>query len=209
MIRLNSALLALVGAFAGTYAPFQAIRLQPHSSGVLVAASDQGRITAFGFDPKGSADESCNLLAGPELLRACSGIKSAERDVAITEDTATVTTYRKNGNHEVKSFPISQASTPFPPLDQAVAICIRRWGAAPATSATAGRYDSLYLEQALKTVSHLCESMVISGFDGGPLRLQSEALDLMILIMPQTAEPIPPLPDWIQQFASPQGEPAS
>lgn len=201
MIRLNSALLALVGAFAGTYAPFQAVRLQPHAGGVLAAASDQGRITAFGFDPRGHADGACNLLPGPELLRACAGIKSAEREVAIDGDTAAVTTFRKNGNHEVKRFPAPQAAAPFPPLDQAVAACVRRWGATPAVSATAGRYDSAYLERALKTVSHLCDSLVLSGFDGGPLRLQSEALELLILVMPQTAAPIPPLPEWILQFA--------
>jgi hypothetical protein len=201
MIRLNSALLALVGAFAGTYAPFQAIRLQPHSKGVLAVASDEGRITALGFDPRGQADQPCNLIPSPELLRACSGLKSAEREVALDATQATVTTYRKNGNHEVKTFPITRSSAPFPPIDQALTVCVRTWGAAPATSSTAGRYRTTYLERALRTAGHLCESLVISGYDGGPLRLQSETLELLILVMPQTAEPIPPLPDWLLQFA--------
>ena len=44
-------------------------------------------------------------------------------------------------------------------------------------------------------------SLVLSAFDGGPLRLQGEGLELMILVMPQTAEPIPPIPDWVLRFS--------
>jgi len=202
MLRLNSALVALAGAFTGTYAPFQAIHLQPHAGGVLVASSDHGRVSALAFDRQGRADESCDLLASSELLRSCSGIKTAERELSLEGDTLSVTTYRKKAAHEVKTFPLQRASAPFPPLDQAVAACVRHWGAAPTLSRTAGRYDSAYLEKALKAAGHLCDSLVLSSFDGGPLRLQSDTLELVILVMPQTAAPIPPLPDWLERFAA-------
>lgn len=202
MLQFNSALLALAGAFTGPYAPYQAVHIQPHANGVLVAASDQGRVSMLGYDRRGQGDETCNLLPGADLLKACAGIKSAERDVRIEDDEAAVTTYRKTAGNEVKRFPILRATAPFPPLDRAVSACIQRWGATPAASATAGRYATAYLEKAVKSAGHLCESLVLSGFDGGPLRLHGESLDIMILVMPQTAEPVPPLPQWVQDFAA-------
>lgn len=202
MLQFNSALLALAGAFTGPYAPYQSVHLQPHLQGVLVAASDGGKVSMLGYDAKGRGDQACDILVSPDLLRACAGIKSAERDVRIDGDTAAVTTYRKTTSSEVKRFPISYATAPFPPLDRAVSACIQRWSATPALSSTAGRYDTLYLEKAIKSAGHLCESLVLSAFDGGPLRLHGEGLDVMILVMPQTAQPVPPLPQWVQDFAA-------
>lgn len=202
MLQFNSALLALAGAFTGPWAPYQAVHLQSHRGGVLVAASDGGKVSMLGYDAKGRADESRDILAAPDLLRACAGIKTAERDVRIDGESALVTTYRKTTSAETKEFPIAPATAPFPPLDRALAACIARWSAAPSLSATAGRYDTYYLEKAIKTAGHLCDSLVLSAFDGGPLRLQGEGLDVLILVMPQTAEPVPPLPQWVQDFAA-------
>lgn len=200
MLQFNSALLAAAGLFVGNFTPYQAIHVQPHNQGVLVAASDHGRVTALGFDPAGRGDEVCDLIADDKLLQACKGIKSAERDVRLEDSRAIVTTYRKTTS-ESKEFPILRASTPFPPIDQAVAACVQRWSATPELTATAGRYDATYLEQAVKAAGLLCDSLVLSAFDGGPLRLQGEGLELMILVMPQTAEPIPPIPDWVLRFS--------
>ena len=41
----------------------------------------------------------------------------------------------------------------------------------------------------------------MSAFDGGPMRLQTDRGNVVILVMPQTAEPIPPIPDWLINFA--------
>lgn len=201
MLQFNSAILAAAGLFTGTYAPYQAIHIEPMNPGVLVAASDQGRVSAIGFDHRGQGDESFDLLPSKELLAACSGIKSAERDIRIEGNAAVVTTYRKVAANEAKEFPIHRAMTPFPPLAEALAACVERWGATPTLSATAGRYSSAMLERAIKAASHLNDSIVISAFDGGPLRLQGDKLELCILLMPQTAEPLPGIPEWILKFA--------
>lgn len=200
MLQFNSALLAAAGLFVGSFSPYQSVHIQPHLDGVLVAASDHGRITALGFDPAGKGDEVCDLIADDKLLQACKGIKSAERDIRIEEQRAIVTTYRK-GSNEAKEFAILRSSAPFPPLEQAVAACVRRWSATPELTATAGRYDAHYLERAIKAAGFLCDSLVLSAFDGGPLRLQGEGLELMILVMPQTAEPVPAIPEWAIRFS--------
>ena len=202
MLQFNSAVLAAAGSFCGRYAPFQAVRLTPHAGGVLAAATDEGKALALAFDPAGRADESCDLLPSNELLRACAGIKSAERDVRIEESAALVTTYRKTASDEVRQYPIQRSLSPFPAIDSLLTVALDYWGAMPASSDTAGRYNSAYLEKAIKTSSFLNSSLVLSAFDGGPLRLQNNAGTLCILIMPQTAEAIPPVPDWIQSFAA-------
>lgn len=201
MVQFNSALLALAGLFVGAYAPYQAVHIRPHAGGVLVASTNQGQVSFLGYDPNGSADESCNIVACDKLLAACAGIKSAERDVFIEDGRATVTTYYKAADNKKKEFPVLYSSVPFPPLASAVQACVDRWSATPATTATAGRYASSFLLDAIKAVSGCGDSITLSAFDGGPLRLQSDTLDMLILVMPQTAEPIPPLPDWVCSFA--------
>ena len=201
MLRFNSALLAIAGGFTGPYAPFQSIHVEPASGGgVIVVASDGGKVTAIGYDPRGVADEHANLLPSADVLAACKGLKGAEREVTIDGLSATVTTYRKTKS-ESKELLILRSSEPFPPIQQALAACIATWGTTPTSSATAGRYQSRYLEKALKAASSCGESVVLSAFDGGPLRLHVDGLELMVLVMPQTAEPIPSLPDWAVNFA--------
>lgn len=201
MLQFNSALLTIAGMFAGPCAPFQSIHIQPHSNGVLVASSDQGRVAFLGFDSCGVADETCDIIPEAGLLRACTGIKSADRDVLIEGDSARVTTYRKTASNEVKEFHVLRSSLPFPPIQAAIDACIQRWSATPDVSATAGRYASPILTEAVRAASSCSDSIVLSAFDGGPLRIQCEALDMLILVMPQTAEPIPALPDWVCSFA--------
>lgn len=201
MLLFNSALLAAVGAFTGAYAPYQAVHIRPHCGGVLVAASDHGKVTAVGFDRRGAADETVSIIPSADLLKACAGIKTAERSIAIDGDSALVTTYYKTSSNKGKELPIHRSITPFPDLDSALAACVQRWGATPALSSTAGRYRVTYLERAIKAAGLLADSLVLSAFDGGPLRLQGETIELIILVMPQTAEPIPALPDWIQDFS--------
>ncbi len=201
MLQFNSALLAAVGSFTGAYAPYQSIHIRPHCGGVLLAASDHGKVTAVGFDRQGTADEALSILPSPELLKACAGIKTAERGISIDGDRALVTTYYKASSNKGKEIVIQHAITPFPDIDAALAACVERWGATPELSQTAGRYRVAYLERAIKAAGLLADSLVLSAFDGGPLRLQGESIELIILVMPQTAEPIPAFPDWIQEFS--------
>lgn len=203
MLQFNSALLAAVGSFTGKYAPYQAVLIRPHNGGVLLAASDGGKVTALGFDRSGHADAPVTIIPTSELLKACSGIKTAERGVLIDGDSAIVTTYYKTSSSKGKELPVHHSVTPFPPIDQAIAACIDRWGATPATTSTAGRYNVSYLERAIKNAGLLSDSLVLSAFDGGPLRLQGESIEICILVMPQAAEPIPAIPDWLQVFGAP------
>lgn len=202
MLQFNSALLAAVGSFTGPYAPYQAVHIRPHCGGVLLAASDHGKVTALGFDRKGKADETVTLIPGDELLKACAGIKSAERGIVIDGDRALVTTYYKAASSKAKEFPVHRSIQAFPDIDGAMAACAARWGATPRLSETAGRYDVTYLTKAIRAAGLLTDSLVLSAFDGGPLRLQGESIELMVLLMPQTAEPIPPLPEWILEFTA-------
>lgn len=197
MLQFNSALLAAVGSFTGQYAPFQAVHIRPHHGGILLAASDQGKVTALGFDPQGRGDQSVTIIPSNELLKASAGIKTAERGLVIDGDTAIVTTYYKTSNNKGKEIPIQHSVVPFPPVEEAIAACLKRWGATPTLSATAGRYNLAYLERAIKNAGLYSDALVLSAFDGGPLRIQGESIELMILVMPQTAEPIPPVPSWI------------
>lgn len=198
--RINSTLLEIAGAFTGKYTPYQAIHIEPASQGgVYVASTDRGAIACLGYDPGGTASAPADLLPSSELLRACKGIKAAERDIQISGSSAVVTTYRKSGNQAVE-FPIHFASTPFPQLDEVLAACADRWGKTPRVTETAGRYDAALLTRALRALDGCSDSLVLSAFDGGPLRLEAEHLSLLILLMPQTAEPLPATPPWASQF---------
>lgn len=199
-LRINSTLLEIAGAFTGKYAPYQAVHIEPAAQGgVYVASTDRGAIACLGYDPQGTASEPADLLPSSELLRACKGIKAAERDVAITGNSAVVTTYRKSGNQSVE-LPVHFAATPSPQLDEVLAVCMERWQQTPRLTQTAGRYDAALLTRALRALDGCSDSLVLSAFDGGPLRLEAENLSLLILLMPQTAEPLPDPPAWARQF---------
>lgn len=201
MLHFNSALLAFAAGFTGKYLPWQAIHIEPHNGGVLVTASDQGHVALLGFDPKGEGDETLDLIPDSDLIRACNGIKSAERDIRIEGNEAVVTTYRKEPPNAVRQFTVRRAMEPFPSLDGPLAGIIDHWGATPTVSGTAGRYALTYLEHAIKAAGHLKDSVVLSSFNGGPLRVQCEALDIVVLVQPMEAVPIPPVPGWLQRYA--------
>jgi len=202
VLQFNSALLAAVGSFTGKYAPYQAVLIQPHAGGILLAGSDEGKVTALAFDRDGRGDETATIIPSTELLKACSGIKTAERGVVIDGNSAVVTTYYKTSNSKGKELPVHRSITPFPPIDQAIAACIERWSATPKLSETAGRYKLRYLERAIRNAGLYSDSLVLSAFEGGPLRIQGESIELVILVMPQTAEPIPAVPDWLAEIAT-------
>lgn len=203
MIQFKSALLALAADFRGRFAPYEAIGVVPHpAGGVFVAATDNGSAAIVGYDPTGIADRHASLLPSAELIKAARGIKTAERVVSIElEDRrASVTTIRKT-NNETKEFPILEASSPFPPLDQAVQACLVYWNAEPPSTTTTGRYSTRLLAKAMSAAEGLGDSVSFCGSSGGPLRLDIEGASAVILVMPQFAKPVAPVPDWLNRFA--------
>lgn len=201
MLQLNSALVAIASEFTGKYAPYQAIEISPGpKGGVYVASTDRGNIACLAFDPGGTADEEITLLPEPELMKLCRGIKTADRELRIEGNNAMVTTYRKSTN-ERREVIINRSISDFPPLRLALASCLERWSNTPSVSATAGRYESRYVERAIKGLSTMSDSVILSAFDGGPLRVQTDKADVVILVMPQVKEKIPAVPEWLNDYA--------
>lgn len=202
MLQFNSALLALAADFTGKVAPFQAIRIEPApTGGVMVASTNKGHIAFIGHDPSGQVDEARTIIPSGDLINACRGIRTAERYLAIDGTAGVVTTVRKSATSSVQA-PLMDSLAPFPPLREVMAEVIRRWSATPAASPTAGRYDAELLKRAIKAAGAAnADAIVLSAFDGGPLRIQLENLEALVLVMPQTAQPIPPIPQWAVAYA--------
>jgi hypothetical protein len=199
MFRLNSVLFNLAASFTGKYHPFQGVTLTPHAGGVVVTASNRGAACFYGFDPGGVAPQEATFSPGKELAAACKGIKTAQRELTIDDSTALVTTYYKE-HSTAKEFQVTQLSG-RPPLRSAIAKAVDLWGEKPALTTTAGRYDLDLLNRATRAIAEESSALVLSGYDGGPLRLQSEELRCVVLLMPQTAQPIPSLPPWLADYA--------
>jgi hypothetical protein len=200
-IRFSSGLLALASDFTGRFAPWQGVSILPHDGGVLVSSSDRGAATFLGWDPNGLATEEGCFLVSKELATAARGIKTATREVSIDGDLAVVTTYRKQHSTSV-SHAIARSSQPMPCLRSAMTKAVTYWGSTPEVSATAGRYDLGLFAKAIKTLAGEAESVVLSAFQGGPLRLQREDMSALVLLMPQEAKPIPPVPPWVKTYAA-------
>jgi len=208
-LTFNSALLAYAAAFTGKFGTDQGIEVAPLrygdlDSGVTIAAFNRGAVGMIGYDPEGKADASALIFPDSALVKAANGIKTAGRDVCIEGDelsslAARVTTYYKEHN-TFKDFTI-RASSELPSYRPAIAAALERWGTTPETSTTAGRYDLSLLLPAIKAMVDDSDSLVLSGYHGGPLRLQREDIQMVVLLMPQTAQPIPAAPDWLSQYA--------
>ena len=205
MFRLNSSLFSHAADVVGKFAPCQGIELAPHPSGkgiTVTALADSQAMVVIGYDPKGVTDEPATVfLPTPEIKTASKGIKSAERELAIEDGLATVTTYYQS--HSVgKSFPIATTSVPFPPVRSVIARAVEFWGSAPIQLGSSGRYDLPLLLSAIRSMADATQSLVVSPYPNGPLRLQREDLSLVAMLMPQTAVPIPPLPDWLLEYGA-------
>ena len=203
MLSCNSALLAIASEFTGAYAPYQAVELTPHErGGVFLASTDKGNVACLAFDPAGEGDETINLLPNSELIKASRGVKTATRTLVIEDDIAKVTTYRKTTS-ETKEIPINRSSVNSPNLAKALKDCLDHWDRldAQSVSATAGRYNISYIQRAIKGLSTLNASVILSSVNGGPMRIEEGSGDIVVLVMPQTAEPIPPIPQWLRNYA--------
>jgi hypothetical protein len=202
MIRFSSGLLSLASEFTGKFTPWQAVTVTPHDGGVLVASSDRGAATFFGWDPHGVSTEEASFLVSRELATAARGIKSAVREISIDDGLAVVTTYHAKHSTS-KEHPISRSSQPTPPFRSALAKALSYWGATPELSQTAGRYDLDLFAKAIKVLAaESADSVVLSAFQGGPLRLQREDMNALVMLMPQEAVSIPRLPPWVETCAA-------
>lgn len=200
MLRLNSALFSLAAQFTGKYVPYQGVSFFPHAGGCLVAASDRGAGTFLGFDPQGAADETAVILPEKSLVAACNGIKTATRELQIDGDTALVITSNKTTS-SAKEFRVTRSSQPAVPFRELMARVVETWGQTPEVSTTAGRYDAALLAKAMRAMGTELDGLVLSSYHGGPLRLQGERLQVVVFLMPQTAEPLPAVPDWLTTYA--------
>ncbi len=202
MLQLNSALVSIAAEFCGKYSPYQAIEISPApGGGAYVSSTDGGRVVCIAHDPGGRCDEVTRLLPDSDLLRLCRGIKTAERELKVDGNNAIVTTFRKTTS-EKKEFTVTHSISESPPLAKALQACLDRWSTTPKLSETAGRYEAAYVDKALKGLSQADGSVVMSAFDGGPMRIQTDDGNIIILVMPQTAEPIPTIPDWLSKYAT-------
>lgn len=207
----NSALFAYAGDFCGRFVDDRGIEVSPlrpgnSDSGVTISAFNRGAIGMIGYDPNGRISERTVFLPEADLLKACRGIKTAERDIRIDGDdpsslSARVTTYHK-AHSTYKDYSLRCSDAPLPPYRLAIAEALRRWSATPEASSTAGRYDTSLLLSAIKAMVDDSDSLVISGYDGGPLRLQREDLQIVVVLMAQTKVPIPAVPDWLDVYAN-------
>lgn len=203
MLSFNSSLLSIAADFVGTHSPFQTIQITPApSGGVFLASTDKGNIACLAHDSAGSADETINIIPSKDLARATKGIKTGDRNIRIEDSMAVVTTYKKTTQNQVVEIPIVKSTIDFPDLSSAITDCLKRWSMTPETSETAGRYNISYINKAIKSLSVFDTSITFSAFDGGPLRIQGASDQIVILVMPQTAEKIPPVPWWVKDYAA-------
>ena len=204
MIRFNSALLANAAEFTGKYAPYQGIELAPApGGGIYVTSTDKGNIAYFGYDPAGEADQCVVVFPTADLIKLCRGIKTADRELRISDGLGKVTTFRKSSN-EVKETPVQFSSVAFPELGPVVQTIVSYWNSQPPMTTTCGSYDSGYVAKALRCLGGQSDSVCISSFDGGPMRLQLPGEQQVILVMPQEKIPVPDLPEWLQLYGSTQ-----
>ena len=204
MIRFNSALLANAAEFTGKYAPYQGIELAPApGGGIYVTSTDKGNIAYFGYDASGETDRCAVVFPTTDLIKHCRGIKTADRELRIQDGLGMVTTYRKSSS-EVKETPVQFSAVPFPELGPVIQTIVKYWKEQTPLSSTCGSYDSSYVAKALKCLGGQGESVCISSFDGGPMRLQLPGEQQVVLVMPQEKIPVPALPEWLQLYGTTQ-----
>jgi len=169
--------------------------------GVFIAATDRGNVALLAFDATGRADERDVILPTSDLRKACHPLKTAKRILEIHGDRGVVITERK-GKDQRAEVTIHRGAGEFPPLAEVMQRVCSVWAKDPGKSETAGRYDLAYLGKVIKSIEARQTSVVLSAFDGGPLRAQADDGSICALVMPQTKEPIPGLPQFLADYAA-------
>jgi len=215
----ESRLFAVGADFAGTYAPYQGVYFCPGPAGVgvIASASDRGALTFVGYDEDGTIDEPVVFIPTDELAAASRGLKSGPRTLSIDTETriAAVTTPLKTKagkTVEMAAPPVSTIS--FPDVQTVVAQFVAYWEGLGQQVDACGRYDARLLLKALRAAEGLGDSVSLVGLSGGPLLINIEAsiedskkksvrmqsTGLLLMLMPQTAQPVPPPPGWARRW---------
>jgi hypothetical protein len=215
----ESRLFAVGADFAGAYAPYQGIYFcpGPGGAGVIAAASNRGALTFVGYDAGGTIDEPVVFIPTKELAAASRGLKSGPRTLSIDTEAriAAVTTPLKTKagtTVEMAAPPVSQVA--FPDVRGVIARFVSHWESMGQQVDTCGRYDAKLLLQALRAAEGLGDSVSLVGLSGGPLLInieasiedgkkkavQTQSTGLLLMLMPQTAQPVPPPPSWARRW---------
>ena len=199
-ISCNGALIAVAADFCGRYAPYQGIQIRPNRTGdgVFVAATDAGRIAFLGFDHAGKGDEEVVLLPTSELLKHTRPLKSASRWIEIEGTTARCSKVMKTTS-KTEEIVVTRSTVEPADLVGAMGEVARRWGK-DMPVVNAGNFNGNFLVRAFRAIEQLGGSVTMSHLDGGPLRVESTDGSAIVLVMPETARDIPPLPDYLHAF---------
>ena len=202
-VSLNGALVAIAADFVGRYAPWQGIQLRPNPSGggVFVASTDAGKLAFLGFDPAGKGDEEMVLLPTPDLLKNTRPLKSAERFLELDGQTARCSKVLKTTTQTVE-IPITRSAAEAPDLVGAMKKVAEQWGKDVPDCTTAGNFNAGYLARSFKAIEAMGSSITLSHLNGGPLRVEAADHTALVLVMPETARPIPPLPEFLIAFGN-------
>jgi hypothetical protein len=202
---IDSRLFYIACQYTHKFAPWQAVTIQPGAdgTGAIVSASDRGAATFLAFDPTGQADDHAAFIAGSDLLKVAKGIKSAKRSLRIDTDQllARVTTHLKGSDKVVEAPAPMLSENPAPDLRLVMKRYLDARRQVPAGNAFA-RIDAKLLARACESFDQLSDSVIISTLEGAaPICLQGDKVDVMVLLMPQTADPLPPVPDWLNRWS--------
>lgn len=202
MLQCRSELLQIASCFTGAYDPCRCVCFEPAASGGVLAMATDRASAVWIHDARGQLDQpSVLVLPDAELIKACRGLRSSRRTLVIDGAAARVITDYKAHSKGVDVPLQDPPAQPFPPLASVLKAAIDRWGTAPSTASSCGRFDVNLLKRVLEATGS-DGSVVLAGMDGGPLRLQCQDLEVVALLMPQQREPIPPLPQWLVAAAT-------
>ena len=201
MISLNGALVAVAADFVGKYAPYQGIQIRPNQGGkgVFVAATEGGRMAFLAYDHAGKGDEEVVLLPSADLLKNCRPLKSASRWLEIECSTARCSKSTKNTTQTVE-IPITRSAVPPPDLVGVMRTVAEQWGK-DTPCVDAGNFSAEFLQKAFRAIESLGSSVTLSHLNGGPLRVESTVGTAMVMVMPESARPIPDLPEYLFAYA--------
>jgi len=201
-ISLNGALFHVAADFTGRYAPYQAVTLKPNpnGNGVFAASTDAGKLAFLGYDPAGKGDEEVWILPTSDLLKETRPLKSASRWLEIESSQARCSKLTKTTTKTVE-IPITRSAVTPPDLVGVMKTVASTWGKDTAC-VDAGNFDASYLQKAFRAIESLGSSITLSNLNGGPLRIESTVGCAMVMVMPQTARPIPDLPEYLFEFAN-------
>lgn len=201
-VSLNGALVHVAAEFTGNYSPYQAVQIKPNpnGTGVFVAATDAGKMAFLAYDSQGKGDEEVILLPTPDLLKETRPLKSASRWLEIEGSSARCSKLTKTTT-KTTEIPITRSAVTPPDLVGVMNVIATQWGK-DCPCVDAGNFDAGYLQKAFRAIDSLGSSVTMSHLNGGPLRVESLDSPVMVMIMPQSAQPIRPLPEFLHEFAN-------